>query len=183
MDSGSQANLVSQKMLEQLNLSEKNIEKLDQNIIIEGSTGSSSTDAILGQITLQIYILLKRKAKNGDHIFGRTSIKALVTSMDLKTPIFGCPFLKSTRSKLHFGEGKTNLYSFLTCDNSKHKCSVALKEQNEKDLTITACERISPGTKNVAFYFTNFISKEKFSFKLEDSKNIQVPRLVHLNNF
>ena len=132
VDSGSQANLVSQKMLEQLNLSEKNIEKLDQNIIIEGSTGSSSTDAILGQITLQIYILLKRKAKNGDHFFGRTSIKALVTSMDLKTPIFGCPFLKLTRSKLHFGEGKTHLYSFLTCDNSRHKWVIPCQMSKEK---------------------------------------------------
>ena len=77
VDSGSQANLVSQEMLGQLNLSEQNIEKLNEEVIIEGSTGCSSKDAILGQINLPIYILLKRKAKNGDHIFGKTVIKAL----------------------------------------------------------------------------------------------------------
>ena len=81
-------------MLKQLNFKEDNIVRLNEQVVIEGSTGSAE-NTVLGQISFPIYVLLRRKTANGDQIFGKTFVKALVTTVEVNW----APNPKTNRTK------------------------------------------------------------------------------------
>ena len=181
LDSRAMASLINVEMLKLFNLSEKDIIKINDDIVLEVTTGTVS-NAILGQVKFPLYLLLKQQTKNGARKFGKTIVNALVTKMPLKNLFLGTPWLKQTKKHMIFGtENNIRSYSYLKCENSVHRCSLALKENT---LSIKLLKALKSHESLATFQINNFMLEKSFKLKVENEKSprLELPEYIIVNN-
>ena len=82
LDTGAQSSLIGYSCLTNFGYSDKDIKRSGLSLNLESTTGIVN-DAIMGTITVQAYIMLRKKFTNNARNFGKTSITFLVASPEV----------------------------------------------------------------------------------------------------
>merc|ERR1712082_373016 len=179
LDTGAQASLISFNCLKDFGFNSRDIKKTGATLNIESTTGLVK-DAILGTITIQIYILLRRKYTENARNFGRTKVTFLVASpeVNLNRIILGTPWLRSARTKIELA--KDQVKARLHCNSTERECNLQLKLG--KNLQLESDKEINETTNYVKFHMNAFFLRNKVSFKVHQKNNVVLPDIINMKN-
>merc|ERR1711888_104068 len=179
LDTGAQSSLIGYSCLKDFGYTDRDIKKTGVSLNIESTTGLVN-DAILGTITIQIYIMLRKKFTNNARNFGKTSITFLVASpeVNLTRIILGTPWLRSAHTQIELA--KDQVKARLHCENSEHLCSLQLKKG--KNLQLESENEVNETNNSAKFHLNAFFLEDKVSFKLHNKKDVEMPETVHMKN-
>ena len=134
IDTGAQASLISFNCLKDFGFNSRDIKKTGSTLNIESSTGLVK-DAIMGVITIKIFIMKRKLCIENSREFGSTKITFLVAAPEVKLNriILGVPWLKAARTEIMLAEDKVRA-RLVHSNNTESVCSLQLKM--DKKLTI-----------------------------------------------
>ena len=171
VDSGSETNLISSQMLQEIGLSTSQIAITDQYNI--KSSTEEVKNCILGKIEIKLELLLQSKDQLISN-FARTKEQFLVAGPEVKFSkiILGNPFLGRHNMKLNFNPNSCRVSGSFLTETGYEKVNLSTKYKDKDFIISTNSTQISPGFSTVQFE-NNRIILENLSTKItSESKHI-----------
>merc|ERR1712082_317576 len=167
LDTGAQSSLIGYSCLTNFGYTEKEIKKSGLSLNLESTTGIVN-DAIMGTITVQAYIMLRKKFTNNARNFGKTSITFLVASPEVQLTriIIGTPWLRFAQTQMFLSKDKVK--ARIHCENSEHLCSLQLKTSQK--LKMVSENEVTEANSSATFQLNAFFLQDQVSFKVHDKK-------------
>ena len=180
VDSGSETNLISSTMLEEIGLNINKLERTEQYNI--KSSTEEVKNCILGRIQINMDLLLRSEDGNINN-FARTKINFLVSSpeVELTKIILGTPFLSLNDMKMYFNMTSCKLTGNFITESGKKRVKLYTRYKEKPFLLTSNLTQISLGYNKVQFEIKNLIFETLSTQVLCDTKNeLEFPSFVNL---
>ena len=180
LDTGAQASLIGYNCLKEFGYKNRDIKKTGATLNIESTTGLVK-NAILGTITIQIYIMLRRRNTENSREFGRTKVTFLVASpeVNLNRIILGVPWLRAARTKIELAKDQVRA-RLLHSNSTESECSLQLKIG--KNLQLESEKVIDETTNYARFHMNAFFLRNKVAFKVHQKNDVVLPDIINMQN-
>ena len=178
LDTGAQASLIGYSCLKDFGYTDRDIKKTGASLNIESTTGLVK-DAILGTITINIYIMLRRSTENARN-FGRTKVTFLVASpeVNLNRIILGTPWMRSSHTIIDLA--KDQVKARLHCNSTERECKLQLKIGT--NLQLESEQEINQETNMAKFHMNAFFLQSNVSFKVHQKNEVVLPDIINMKN-
>merc|ERR1712030_15945 len=180
LDTGAQASLISYNCLKEFGFKRRDIKKTGATLNIESSTGLVK-DAILGVITIKLFIMKRKLCIENSREFGSTKITFLVAAPEVKLNriILGVPWMKAARTEILLAENKVRA-RLVHSNNTESVCSLQLKM--DKNIQLESEKHIDESTQYTRFQMNAFFMSNSLSFKVQPRKGVKLPEIIQLQN-
>merc|ERR1712055_1244558 len=138
-------------------------------------------DAILGVITIKLFIMKRKISTENSREFGSTKVTFLVAApeVNLNRIILGVPWMRAARTEILLAEDKVKA-RLVHSNSTESVCSLQLKM--DKNLQLESEKHIDGSTNYTRFHMNAFFMSNSLSFKVHPRKGVKLPEIIQLQN-